>query len=35
MLTDINNDYLSPGKVILAEKILEDVTNGYIKTSIE
>jgi hypothetical protein len=33
LLTDINYDLLSEGKVIQVEKILEEVTGGYIKTS--
>jgi len=35
LLTDINYDLLSEGKLILAEKILEEVSSGYIKTSYE
>jgi len=33
LLTDINYDLLSEGKVLLVEKILEEVSSGYIKTS--
>ena len=35
LLTDINYDLLSEGKVMLVEKILEEVRAGYIKTSYE
>lgn len=35
LLTDINYDLLSEGKVMLVEKILEEVSGGYIKTSYE
>ena len=33
LLTDINYDLLSEGKVKMVEKILEDLKNGFIKTS--
>ncbi len=33
LLTDINYDLLSEGKVMMVEKILEEVKNGFIKTS--
>ncbi len=33
LLTDINYDLLSEGKVMMVEKILEEVGSGYIKTS--
>jgi hypothetical protein len=35
LLTDVNPDLLSPGKVMMVEKVLEDLTAGYIKTSFE
>jgi hypothetical protein len=35
LLTDINYDLLSEGKVLLVEKILEEVSSGFIKTSYE
>ncbi len=35
LLTDINYDLLSEGKVMMVEKILEEVSSGYIKTSYE
>lgn len=35
LLTDINYDLLSEGKLILVEKILEEVSSGFIKTSYE
>jgi hypothetical protein len=35
LITDINSDLLSPGKVRLVEDILEEVTSGYIQTSFE
>lgn len=35
LLTDINYDLLSEGKVMQVEKILEEVSGGYIKTSYE
>jgi hypothetical protein len=33
LLNDINYDLLSEGKLILVEKVLKDVTDGFIKTS--
>ena len=33
LLTDINYDLLSEGKIILVEKILQEVTEGFIKTN--
>lgn len=33
LLTDINYDLLSEGKVMLVEKILQEVTSGFIKTN--
>jgi len=35
LLTDINYDLLSEGKVMMVEKILEEVSSGFIKTSYE
>jgi hypothetical protein len=35
LLTDINYDLLSEGKVLMVEKVLEEVLAGYIKTSYE
>ena len=35
LLTDVNPDLLSPGKVMKVEKIIEDLSAGYIKTSFE
>jgi len=35
LLADINYDLLTEGKVIAVEKILEEVSQGYIKTSYE
>ncbi len=35
LITDINSELLSPGKLKLVEEILEEVTNGYIKTNFE
>ena len=35
LLTDINDDLLSEGKVLMVEKILEEVRSGFIKTSYE
>lgn len=35
LITDINSELLSPGKLKLAEGILEEVINGYIKTTFE
>ena len=35
LLADVNPDLLSPGKVMLVEKVLEDLSAGYIKTSFE
>ena len=35
LLTDINYDLLSEGKVMMVEKILEEVSAGFIKTSYE
>lgn len=35
LFTDINSEMLSPGKMNLAERILEEVSNGYIKTTFE
>jgi len=34
-LTDINYDLLSEGKVMLVEKILKEVTSGFIKTDFD
>ena len=33
LITDINYDILSEGKIRMVENILEDVSNGYIKTN--
>jgi hypothetical protein len=33
LMTDINYDLLSEGKIMLVEKILEEVTSGLIKTN--
>jgi len=35
LLTDINYELLSEGKVLMVEKILEEVSKGFIKTSYE
>jgi len=35
LMTDINYDLLSEGKVLLVERILQDLTSGYIKTNFE
>ena len=35
LLSDINYDLLSEGKVMMAEKILEEVSSGFIKTNYE
>ena len=35
LLTDINYDLLSEGKVMMVEKILEEVSSGFIKTNYE
>jgi len=35
LITDINSELLSPGKLLLVEGILEEVSMGYIKTSFE
>jgi len=35
LLTDINYDLLSEGKVIMVEKVLEEVSAGFIETSYE
>ncbi len=35
LLTDINYDLLSEGKVMLVEKILKEVTSGFIKTNFD
>ncbi|NOQ38804.1 MAG: hypothetical protein GQ562_00655, partial [Anaerolineales bacterium] len=35
LITDINSELLSPGKLKLAEGILEEVLYGYIKTTFE
>jgi len=35
LLTDINYDLLSEGKVMLVEKILKEVTSGFIKTDFD
>jgi len=35
LFTDINSELLSPGKLNLAEGILEEVSSGYIKTTFE
>ena len=35
LLTDINYDLLSEGKLMLVEKILEEVTSGFIQTNFE
>lgn len=35
LLTDINYDLLSEGKVMMVEKIMEEVSSGFIKTSYE
>ena len=35
LMTDINYDLLSEGKMLLIEKILQEVTSGFIKTSFE
>ena len=35
LLTDVNSDLLSPGKVMMVEKVLEDLSAGLIKTSFE
>jgi hypothetical protein len=35
LLTDVNPELLSPGKVLMVESILEDLSEGYIKTSFE
>ena len=35
LLNDVNPDLLSPGIVIMVEKVLEDLSAGYIKTSFE
>ena len=35
LITDINSELLSPGKLQLVERIFEEVSKGYIKTIIE
>ena len=35
LITDINSELLSPGKLKLVKGILEEVSNGYIKTTFE
>ncbi len=35
LLTDINYDLLSEGKMLLVEKILKEVTSGFIKTNFD
>jgi hypothetical protein len=35
LLTDVNQDLLSPGKVMRVEKVLDDLSAGYIQTSFE
>ena len=35
LITDVNPDLLSPGKIKLVDTIMEEVTSGYIKTSFE
>jgi hypothetical protein len=35
LLTDVNTDLLGEGKLLLIDKVLEDVSSGYIETSFE